>query len=93
MALAQALTDRCSLDRVFFGNSGAEVNEGAIKLARLLPHVGRIRVEVPGQPDKLLQQTGGDPINATTKTLRFKLLVKHMKDKGSLRRWKMRRTV
>ena len=34
LALACALTDLCSLDRVFFGNSGAEVNEGAIKLAR-----------------------------------------------------------
>ena len=34
LALARALADRCSLDRVFFGNSGAEVNEGAIKLVR-----------------------------------------------------------
>ncbi len=34
LALARALTDRCALDRVFFGSTGAEVNEGAIKLAR-----------------------------------------------------------
>jgi acetylornithine/N-succinyldiaminopimelate aminotransferase len=34
LELARALTDRCSLDRVFFCNSGAEANEGAIKLAR-----------------------------------------------------------
>jgi acetylornithine/N-succinyldiaminopimelate aminotransferase len=34
LALADALTRRCSLDRVFFCNSGAEANEGAIKLAR-----------------------------------------------------------
>ena len=34
LALARALTNRCSLDRVFFANSGAEANEGAIKLAR-----------------------------------------------------------
>lgn len=30
--------------------------EGALKLARLLPHVGRIRIEVPGEPDRLLTQ-------------------------------------
>lgn len=34
LALARALTDRCALDRVFFCSSGAEANEGAIKLAR-----------------------------------------------------------
>ena len=34
LALARALIDRCALDRVFFCNSGAEANEGAIKLAR-----------------------------------------------------------
>jgi acetylornithine/N-succinyldiaminopimelate aminotransferase len=32
--LAQRLVDHSSLDRVFFANSGAEANEGAIKLAR-----------------------------------------------------------
>jgi len=32
--LAGLLTAHCSLDRVFFANSGAEANEGAIKLAR-----------------------------------------------------------
>ena len=31
---AQLLTDNSCLDRVFFGSSGAEANEGAIKLAR-----------------------------------------------------------
>jgi len=34
LALARALTARCSLERVFFCNCGAEANEGAIKLAR-----------------------------------------------------------
>jgi acetylornithine/N-succinyldiaminopimelate aminotransferase len=34
LALARALADCCTLDRVFFCNSGAEANEGAIKLAR-----------------------------------------------------------
>lgn len=33
--LAQRLTELCFADRCFFANSGAEVNEGAIKLARL----------------------------------------------------------
>jgi acetylornithine/N-succinyldiaminopimelate aminotransferase len=34
LKLAKALTDRCCFDQVFFTNSGAEANEGAIKLAR-----------------------------------------------------------
>jgi acetylornithine/N-succinyldiaminopimelate aminotransferase len=32
--LAELLTEHSALDRVFFANSGAEANEGAIKLAR-----------------------------------------------------------
>ena len=32
--LARLLVDNSCLDRVFFGNSGAEANEGAVKLAR-----------------------------------------------------------
>lgn len=34
LKLAQALVDRSCFDQVFFANSGAEANEGAIKLAR-----------------------------------------------------------
>ena len=34
-ALGDALTDLAGMDKVFFGNSGAEANEAAIKLARL----------------------------------------------------------
>ena len=34
LKLAKALTDQSCFDRVFFANSGAEANEGAIKLAR-----------------------------------------------------------
>jgi acetylornithine/N-succinyldiaminopimelate aminotransferase len=34
LALAQALVERSCFDQVFFANSGAEANEGAIKLAR-----------------------------------------------------------
>jgi len=34
LELAQLLIDNSCLDRVFFGNSGAEANEGALKLAR-----------------------------------------------------------
>ncbi|HEY7775027.1 MAG TPA: aspartate aminotransferase family protein [Kineobactrum sp.] len=37
-ALAEALTKASGMDRVFFGNSGAEANEAAIKLARLYGH-------------------------------------------------------
>src|SRR5437868_12800337 len=34
LKLARLLTDHSPFDRVFFGNSGAEANEAAIKLAR-----------------------------------------------------------
>ena len=34
LQLAKILIDNSCMDRVFFGNSGAEANEGAIKLAR-----------------------------------------------------------
>jgi acetylornithine/N-succinyldiaminopimelate aminotransferase len=34
LKLAKALTEQSCFDRVFFANSGAEANEGAIKLAR-----------------------------------------------------------
>lgn len=34
LRLAEALTDASGMDEVFFANSGAEANEGAIKLAR-----------------------------------------------------------
>lgn len=34
IALAKLLTDHSGFDKVFFANSGAEANEGAIKLAR-----------------------------------------------------------
>ena len=34
LRLAELLVDNSCLDKVFFGNSGAETNEGAIKLAR-----------------------------------------------------------
>ncbi|NBU59232.1 MAG: aminotransferase class III-fold pyridoxal phosphate-dependent enzyme, partial [Betaproteobacteria bacterium] len=37
-ALADLLCERSGLDAVFFCNSGAEANEGAIKLARLHGH-------------------------------------------------------
>ncbi len=37
-ALGDRLTAQASMDRVFFGNSGAEANEAAIKLARLYGH-------------------------------------------------------
>jgi acetylornithine aminotransferase len=41
VALARKLLATCHLDRVFFCNSGAEANEGAIKLARRYMREGR----------------------------------------------------
>jgi len=40
--LADTLCDVAAMDRVFFGNSGAEANEAALKLARLFGHQGGI---------------------------------------------------
>ncbi|MEM9979930.1 MAG: aminotransferase class III-fold pyridoxal phosphate-dependent enzyme, partial [Cyanobacteria bacterium P01_D01_bin.2] len=45
-ALAQWLTERSCADRVFFCNSGAEANEGAIKLARKYGHT-ELGIEQP----------------------------------------------
>ena len=47
-ALAEALVSHTCFDQVFFGNSGAEANEGAIKLARRYQQVinGNQRFEV-----------------------------------------------
>jgi len=39
--LAQVLVENSCLDRIFFGNSGAEANEGAMKLAR---RYGKLRL-------------------------------------------------
>lgn len=41
--LADLLCETAGMDRVFFGNSGAEANEAAIKLARLYGHRQNIR--------------------------------------------------
>jgi acetylornithine/N-succinyldiaminopimelate aminotransferase len=41
LRLAQLLIENSCLDRVFFGNSGAEANEGAVKLARKYGRVHR----------------------------------------------------
>lgn len=43
-ALGDVLTRLAGMDRVFFGNSGAEANEAAIKLARLYGHKRGIQV-------------------------------------------------
>ncbi len=45
-ALAQWLTEHSCADRVFFCNSGAEANEGAIKLARKYAHT-ELGIETP----------------------------------------------
>mgnify|MGYP000297762649 CR=1 FL=1 len=41
-ALAEALCQASGMDNVFFGNSGAEANEAAIKIARLYGHQKKI---------------------------------------------------
>ena len=41
-ALGEKLTALAGMDRVFFGNSGAEANEAAIKIARLYGHARQI---------------------------------------------------
>lgn len=41
--LGDALTTLSGMDKVFFGNSGAEANEAAIKLARLFGHKKGVR--------------------------------------------------
>ncbi len=41
LELAELLVERSCADRVFFGNSGAEANEGAIKLARKWGRINR----------------------------------------------------
>ena len=41
LQLAQILIDNSCMDRVFFGNSGAEANEGALKLARRYGMINR----------------------------------------------------
>src|SRR5258706_6617613 len=43
---AKAITERCFAKRVFFCNSGAEANEGALKLAR------RYQAVVAGHPQR-----------------------------------------
>lgn len=43
-ALAQRITAISGMSEVFFANSGAEANEGAIKLARLYGHLKGIKV-------------------------------------------------
>ncbi|MEE2687042.1 MAG: aminotransferase class III-fold pyridoxal phosphate-dependent enzyme, partial [Chloroflexota bacterium] len=41
LMLAELLIENSCLDRVFFGNSGAEANEGAMKLARRYGKINR----------------------------------------------------
>ena len=41
LRLAEALVENSCMDKVFFGNSGAEANEGAVKLARKYGRLNR----------------------------------------------------
>ena len=64
---AKAITDVTGLGRVFFANSGAEANEGAIKLARKA--TGRTKVvtclqSFHGRTFATMAATGQDKIKA-----------------------------
>jgi acetylornithine aminotransferase len=71
-ALGEALTRVAGMDRVFFGNSGAEANEAAIKLARLhgraaeieQPHVVVMENSFHGRTMATLTATGNRRVQA-----------------------------
>jgi len=70
--LAEALTRISGMERVFFGNSGAEANEAAIKIARLyghkrdikLPHVIVVDNSFHGRTMGTLTATGSRKVQA-----------------------------
>ncbi|MCG2634448.1 MAG: aspartate aminotransferase family protein [Gammaproteobacteria bacterium] len=70
--LGQALIDRTTMARCFFGNSGAEANEAAIKLARLYghqkgiekPHIVVMEQSFHGRTLATLSATGNRKIQA-----------------------------
>src|SRR5262249_25332019 len=70
--LAKRLTELAGMDRVFFGNSGAEANECAIKIARLYghgrdihrPHVVVMEGSFHGRTMATLTATGSRKVQA-----------------------------
>ena len=64
--LAEKLLNTCAADKVFFCNSGAEANEGAIKLARRYMH--RVRNEDRHEIITLEQSFHGRTLSTLTAT-------------------------
>ncbi len=70
--LAELLCQQSGMERVFFGNSGAEANEGAIKLARLYghqqgietPHIVVMQNAFHGRTMATLSATGNRKVQA-----------------------------
>lgn len=69
--LARLLTSNCFADRVFFGNSGAEANEAAIKIARRwarenrgpnINHIISMKQSFHGRTTTTLSATGQDKV-------------------------------
>jgi predicted acetylornithine/succinylornithine family transaminase len=76
---AKAIVDRSFADRVFFCNSGAEANEGALKLAR------RYQAVVAGQPHRTkIVSTIGSFHGRTFATVAITGQEKYRKDFGPL---------
>jgi acetylornithine aminotransferase len=70
-ALAKRLTDATCCDQVFFCNSGAEANEGAVKLARLYAH--RVQHRPSGQIVTFTHSFHGRTIATLTATAQTQL--------------------
>lgn len=64
--LAEKLLDTCDADRVFFSNSGAEANEGAIKLARR--YMRKVRQTDAAEVITLQQSFHGRTLSTLTAT-------------------------
>jgi predicted acetylornithine/succinylornithine family transaminase len=75
---AENITSRSFADRVFFANSGAEANEGALKLARRYHHVVR------GEPRDLVVSTLGSFHGRTIATVSITGQAKYREGFGPL---------
>ena len=67
--LAELLVSLCGMDSIFFGNSGAEANEAAIKIARATGHAAGIEIAVAegsfhGRTLATLSATGNPKVHA-----------------------------
>ncbi|HET6405699.1 MAG TPA: acetylornithine transaminase [Candidatus Thermoplasmatota archaeon] len=77
VALAERLRAATGYDKVFFGNSGAEANEAALKLARRHAHA-------KGKPEAMVLSLEQSFHGRTTGTVRLTAQAKYQKDFGPL---------